>query len=118
MTRLKETWTVGQGVWASCRGGWRAALVTRVGFKKIEVFFPPSGGYGMRRSEDLRPRDRSLDGADNPPRSAERAVGEDPPITPRETPSKPSNGAIPTRGGGLGGGWAVTDNVRLGKEEW
>lgn len=68
MTRLMETWHVGQAVWAA-QGtvGWRPAVITHVGYKWIHVLFNSGRkSYGKRTPENLRPRNRGLDGLDKP----------------------------------------------------
>ena len=70
MTRLVETWHVGQSVWAHGASDtpplfWLCATITRIGYKRIEVLLT-SGRYSSRLPEDLRPRDKALEGKDKP----------------------------------------------------
>ena len=68
MSRLREEWHVGQPVWTKFRDiEWRPAVITKLGYKLIEVFFNSGRkSYGKRLAENLRPRDPALKGKDKP----------------------------------------------------
>lgn len=71
VNRLKETWHVGQSVWVWLQTAkiWYPAVITGVGYKKVEVLL----GHGTRQAahnkispENLCPRDPRLKGKDKP----------------------------------------------------
>lgn len=115
MSRLIETWYVGQPVWASHGNTtWRPAVITKVGHKLLEVLFQDGARtYGKRSPKNLRSRDKTLKGADKPTDGLDHPLRE----KIREGTTEATGGAL-VAPEGEGRERRVMRNVRLGRGEW